>query len=275
MSIDKRIVRVSITIDNITTWYENLWIEAKGTKVSSSISANCDITILGLSSETRNFILRETRPLTPNAKRVLVELQVGRESYGASTYYSGYVFRSEATPKPNLGVMLKCIVGANNKNKMVQNTAGELTKLSAIAKTVAQNNDLSLNFQTTDKNIRSYSFTGSADAAIKNLEQIANVEVFVDSGILYVKDQGDAASTRVSYDVNDSLNNLISSTGTESGVKVRTMFNPNINIGSIINLDSKLNPQLTGSYVLYKVEFHITSRAQPFYLDIEGNLQND
>lgn len=272
MAFDNRIVRVGITIDGVTTWYEDLFIEAKGIKVSSSISASCDITIIGLSSETRNFILRETRPDTPNAKRVQVELQVGRKSYGAESYYIGDVFRSEALPKPNLGIMLRCITGYKNKAKLVSNTASEVTKLSNIAKAVANNNDLELSFQATDKNIRSYSFTGSAHAAIKNLEALANVQVYVDGDTLYVINEGEANNNTTEFDISDDLKNLISSSGTESGVKIRTMFQPSVNIGSIVNLDSQLNPQLTGKYKLYKVEFHLTSRAQPFYLDIEGNF---
>jgi hypothetical protein len=270
MSFDNRIVRVGITINNVTTWYENLWIEAKGIKVSSSVSASCDITIIGLSSETRNYILQETLPTNPNSDRILVELQVGRESYGATSYYKGEIFRSRPTQKPNLGVVLRCITGFNNKQKLVSKTAGDLTKLSVIAQGVAADNGLTLEFSTTDKNIRSYAYTGSASGAINNLEQIANVETFVDNGILYVMDRTESVKTSVEFDISNSLGNLILSSGTESGVSIQCLFHPDINIRSVVNLESELNPQLTGKYTLYDVQFDVSSRGQAFYLSLEG-----
>jgi len=270
--IDPRVVRVGVTINGITTWYKDLWIEAKGAKVSSSIAAACDITIIGLDTDTRNFILRETRPNTPNKKRVTVELEVGRESYGAVTYFKGDVFRSAATPKPNLGIVLKCITGFNNKQVIVQNTSPEITKLSTIAKTVAAQNGYSLEFQVTDRNIRSYSFTGSAFAALVDLEKICNCDVFVDSGTLFIKDSSVKSKSRVVYQVNTGNGTLIESTGTESGAKVKILLHPSVNIGGQINLQSDLNPQLDGTYNIYKLDFDITSRGQPFYLIVEGNI---
>lgn len=275
MSLDPRVVKVGITINDVTTWYSDLFIEAKGIKISSTINAACDVLILGLSTETRNFILRETRPNTPNKKRVSVELLVGRESYGGASYYKGDVFRSSATPKPNLGIMLKCITGYNAKSKIVSRSSEEMTKLSQIAKVVAQDNGLSLSFEITDQNIRSYSFTGSASQSLINFQRLSNSDVFVDGGTMFVKEQSKAARSRVIYNVNDGNGNLIESTGTEAGAKIKMLFNPSVNIGSVVNLESELNPQLNGRYILFKVEFEITSRAQPFYLIVEGNQSND
>lgn len=271
MALDPRIVRVGITINNITTWYSDLWIEAKGVKVSNTINAACDITIIGLSTETRNFILRETRPTTPNRKRVLVELLVGRDSYGTTSYYKGDVFRSTATPQPNLGVFLRCVTGFFNKNKIVQQPSLELTNLSQIALIVANDNGYGLSFEIQDVKIKSYSFTGSAMQSLINFQSLSQSDVYVDNDTMFVKESGKAAKSRILYEANSKNGNLLESTGTESGAKIKILFNPSVNIGSRIRLTSTLNPQLDGDYLLFKVSFHITSRANPFELEVEGN----
>ncbi len=187
VTIDPRIVRLGITINNVTTWYEGYKITAKGTKVTSAIASDVDIAITGLKEETRNYILQSSKPGSALTKdTVSVILEVGRESYGASVYFKGDVFRSAPLPKPDIGVSLRCIIGYNNKRKIVQRGGlDELTSLRQIAEWVASDNGYNLSFEITDKNIRSYSFTGSAHDELKNLENLANSDVYVDNGTLY------------------------------------------------------------------------------------------
>ena len=45
-SLDQRVVKLGIVIDSNITWYEDLYIDIKGIKISSSISGKCEITIL-------------------------------------------------------------------------------------------------------------------------------------------------------------------------------------------------------------------------------------
>lgn len=272
MSVDRRIVRLGIVIGRDITWYEGYKITARGSKYASSISGECEISISGLKEETRNFILQNSKPgplLTKDSISVILE--VGRESYGASVYYQGDVFRSAPLPKPDMGVMLRCLVGYNKKRKIVQRGALEaLTSLKQISQWVAEDNDLSLSFQIEDKKIRSYSFTGSAQSSIKNLESLANAEVFVDGETLFVKELGDQARGTVVFNINNKNGTLIEAQAVESGISVKMMFHPSVTVGSIIDVESEINPSLNGRYSVYKTEFDIAKRSPQFYNRVEA-----
>lgn len=271
-SIDPRLMRLGITIDGKRTWYEGYQIHAKGVKVSSTMAAECDISITGIKEETMNYILQNCRPGSINSsKRVRVDLEVGRESYGTASYYAGDVFRARPMPKPDRGVSLKCLVGYSNKRKIVNRGGlGLYTSLRQIATWVASDNDYRLSFEIPDRNVRSYSFTGSAQQSLENLSVLApDSEVFVDGGTLYIKRKGELAKGRIVYRVSNKLGNLIQADATEYGVIIKMMFHPDVTIGSVIDLESELNTSINGQYSVFRGNFDLKKRGTEFYLTAE------
>ena len=273
--LDQRIVIVTLIADGVSTTYEGLSIEAKGIKTSETVMSQCDVTILNLKSEDRERILKETNPFFINqGKRISIIVEAGRESYGTTVLYTGRVFRSRATPKPNLGVVLKCIQGFDNKAKIVSRSATEITNLSSIARWVAEDNGYNLSFEITDKKIARYSFTGSAQAALSQLEALTDgANVYVDNKTLYIKNS-DQPAKGLPVRILDKSTGLLWADGTEYGIKVKMLFDSVTKIGGQIDLTSEVNPSLNGSYVVRKLPFHITSRGQPFYYVAECNRRD-
>lgn len=266
IGLDQRIVKLGIIIDDQVNWYEGLNIEAKGIKASNTIMGQCEITVLNLRRDVRERILQETNPFLNKGKKISVIVEVGRVSFGATTLYTGDVFRSESTPKPDIGVRLKCIQGFGNRAKIVSRSAKEITALSSIAEWVAEDNGFDLSFEIIDKNVARYSFTGSAQAALSQLEQLAGAatSVYVDDSTLFVKG-ADAPAKGLPVRILDKSSGLISAEGTEYGCKVKMLFDTVTKIGGQIDLTSEINPSLNGSYIVKRLPFHITSRDQPFY----------
>lgn len=264
-SLDQRIVKLGIIIDSNITWYEDLYIEIKGTKISSSISGQCEITILNLTKSAREYILRVTNPYLNRGKRISVIAEVGRVSYGTSALYQGDIHRSEPTPKPDMGVRLQCIQGFYNRATIVSIGAKEVSPLSSIAKWVADANGYSLSFNITDKNIGRYSFTGSAQAAIKQLESLcgSGCNVYVDDKTLYVKNSTESAKGLPITELS-SETGLLNAGGTEFGCKAEFLYDNVTRVGGRINLTSITNPSLNGSYTVRRLGFHITSRDEAF-----------
>jgi len=265
VSLDQRVVKLGIVIDSNITWYEDLYIDIKGIKISSSISGKCEITILNLTKSAREYILRVTNPYLKLGKRISVIVEVGRVSYGTSTLYQGDVQRSEPTPKPDMGVRLSCIQGFFNRASIVSIGAKEISPLSTIAKWVADANGYSLSFNVTDKNIGSYSFTGSAQAAIKQLESLcgSDCNVYVDDKTLYVKNS-DASVKGLPVRELSSESGLLKVGGTEFGCKAEFLYDNVTRVGGRINITSITNPSLNGSYTVRRLGFHITSRDEAF-----------
>lgn len=268
--LDPRIVIVTLVADGVATTYEGLSIEVKGIKTSETIMSQCEVVILNLKSEDRERILKETNPFLNRGERISITVEVGRVSYGTTILYTGTVFRSSAMPKPNLGVSLKCIQGYDNRAKVVSRSASEVTDLSSIAAWVAEDNGYNLSFEITDKKIARYSFTGSAQASLSQLESLTGASIYVDNKTLYVV-ESDLPANGLPVRVLDSTSGLISAEGTEYGAKIKMLFDTVTRIGGQIDLTSEINPSLNGSYRVRKLPFHITSRGQPFYYVAECN----
>lgn len=269
--IDKRIVRLGIQVGDNIRFYENLYINAKGVKFTSANQGDATITILNINRETREYLTRVANPFNRSNQRKSLILEVGRESYGTSVLYTGDIFRVEPTQKPDLGVVIRCLTGYFNKGQMVSRTAPEKSKLSEIAKSVAQDNGLALSFEVTDRSIANYNYTGSAAAQINKLADLAIADVYVDNSVLYVKDVSKpkkGATTRV---LNKNTGMVGVPEGTENGVKVTMLFDPVTQIGSKLDLTSEINPVLNGMYNIYKLSFDISSRDNQFYLTAEAN----
>lgn len=262
--LDQRIVKVAIIVGDKITWYEGLNIEAKGIKVSNAIMGQCEVMILNISRAAREQILKETNPFLQRGKRISIIVEAGRVSTGTSTLYTGMIFRSQSTPKPNVGVRLTCIQGYDNKAKIVSRSASEITDLSSIAAWVAEDNGYNLSFEIPDKKIARYSFTGSAQASLNQLEALTGADVYVDNKTLYIKEAATPANG-LPVRILDKSSGLISAEGTEYGAKMKMLFDNVTRIGGQIDLTSEINPSLNGSYVVRKLPFHITSRDTPFY----------
>ena len=269
--IDQRIVKLGIQVGDNIKFYEGLSIRAKGTKFTSPNAGQCSITILNLNSETREYLMRVANPFNTSNDKKSVILEVGRESTCASILYIGDIFRVFPTEKPDLGLELRCITGNFNKGKLVSRSGQALSKLSSIAAGVAIDNDLGLSFEVPDRNIANYNFTGSADAQIKKLSELSESDVYVDNSILYVKPTGKPKTGATVRVLNKSTGMIGVPKGTENGVKVSMLFDSVSQIGSKLSLTSEINPVLNGDYVIYKLEFDITSSEGPFYLSAEAN----
>lgn len=269
--IDPRIVRLGIQVGDNIKFYEGLSISAKGVKFSSPNQGQCTITISNLNRETREYLMRVANPFNTSNEQKSVILEVGRKSYGTSVLYVGDIFRVYPTEKPDLGLELQCITGNFNKGKLVSRSGQELSSLSSIASGVATDNNLGLSFEVPDKNIASYSFTGSANAQIVKLAELSDSDVYVDNSILYVKPKGKPKTGATVRVLNKSTGMVGTPKGTENGIKVSMLYDPVSQIGSQISLTSEINPVLDGDYTIYKLEFDITSRDGAFYLHAEAN----
>lgn len=270
--IDPRIIRLGIEIDGAVKYYEDLYISAKGMKFTSPNQGQCNITILNINRETREFLMREANPFNGDGKRKSVILEVGRESYGTSVLYIGDIFRVQPTSKPDLGLQLRCITGHFNKGKLLSRSGAELSKLSTIAMGVATDNELALSFEVPDRNIANYTFTGSATAQITKLGRLSESDVYVDNGTLFIKPTAKPKKGGEIRVLNKKTGMIGTPKGTETGVKTKILFDPVTQIGGQIDLTSEVNPVLDGSYVVYKLDFDITNRDGPFYLNVEANI---
>lgn len=263
-TLDPRLMQVSFQVNNnLNTFDQEFSIKARGTKFANPLQNECQVEIANLDKVTRNYILTETSPFNANRTPKILNLYAGRVSTGVFLVYTGNITVSKVSQPPDIILTLKCGTGHFLKGKVGSRSGGANQKLSMIASGVASNMGLSLNNQADDRTIANYSHNGSAYDEVAKLQQFG-VNAYVDDNQLVLKEVG--------VPLKGSLLVLSDTTGmigipevTEKGLKVTFLFDNNAKLGGAIQIVSKLNPATNGIYVIYKLNFALSSRDNEFY----------
>ena len=154
MKPDPRRIRIGIEVSGQINWYEldqasgrSLNIKATGTKFANPLQNECTVTISGLSTRTRDYLLTETSPFNSNRtpKRLIVE--AGRMSTGVFRLFVGDINSAEPSSPPDVNVILKAKTQSAQAGNIVAVSGAASARLSAVSQRVAQEIDLGLDFQ--------------------------------------------------------------------------------------------------------------------------------
>jgi hypothetical protein len=263
-TFDPRLVSVSFNVSGqLNTFDQNFYIRATGCKYANPLQNECTVQIANLNRETRNYILTETSPFNKNKTPKVLTLSAGRVSTGLFVVYSGDIALSKISQPPDLILELKCGTAHFQKGKVGKRGGGKVNLLSGIGGNVASNLGLSLHNEATDKSISNYTHNGDALSEVNNLNE-CGCDAYVDDTKLVMKDRGVA--------LKGSVINLSEDDGmigvpviSEKGLKVTFLYVSSAKLGGGIQLTSKLNPAANGLFVIYKLNFAITSRSKEFY----------
>lgn len=261
--LDLRRIRIGIEIDGQIRYYEGLRVKVSGTKYASPLKNDCTVAITGLSLATRDYILTEASPFNDNRtpKRLIVE--VGRVSTGTFRLFLGDIESAEPSAPPDIEVTIKATTQAAAGGKLVAKSGAAQTPLSSLARSVADDLGLTLDFQAEDKNIGNFTHTGAALQQVERLQEAGGVSAYIDDDRLVVKDAAAALSGRMRILNKDS--GLIGvPKATEKGVKATFLIDPETAIGGGLRIESRLNVALNGDYVINQLAFDAQSHADPF-----------
>ena len=275
MAIDERIVKLGILIGDKLRWYEDLNIIATGELFVTPVLGVLELTITNLARDVRELLQRECAPQIKSDIRKSVILEVGRKSYGTSTLISADIFRVSVGQKPDMDLNFSCIPNFFYKNKSVSISHPASTLLSTIAQSVANANGLALSFEIADRQVKSCSYSGTADGYVKLLASLTGSDVYVSGGLLVVKDKSKSKRGTSVVRINKTNGMVGVPQSVEYGVKVTTLYNPTLRVGGRIEIESEICPQLNGQYIVIRLLFDITNRGDPFYLTAEARFAED
>lgn len=262
--LDLRRIRVGIEILGRVQYYEGLRVRASGTKYANPLQNDCSVTISGLKRETRDYLLTETSPFNNNRTPKRIILEVGRQSTGLFRLFIGDIVSAEPSSPPDLDLVIKAKTQAAQAGNVVSTAGPKQARLSALAQKVASDLGLTLEFQAQDKNIGNYQHTGSALAQVEKLAAAGGVAAYIDDNKLVVKNMGRPLSGRVRVLNKDSGMVGVPKT-TEQGISVEFLIDPETAIGGALRIDSKINPAVTGEYVINQLKFDVASHDTPFF----------
>lgn len=257
--IDLRRIRLGIEFEGRIQWYEGMRVRATGTKFANPTQNDCTVTVSGLSQPVRDSLISATETAT----RKMI-LEAGRISTGLHRIFTGDIYAGEPSSPPDVDVVLKAKTGNawNEKVTVVSGTA--MQKLSTIARRIADDLKVSLDFQATDKNIANYSFSGASNKQINRLQDAGQVQAYVDDDRLIVKDLRTAIKGRTRLLSLDSGMVGIPKR-TEQGVEVTYLIDGPSDLGGTLELNSIFNKPLNGKYTINQLKFDITSHEDAFF----------
>ena len=263
--IDPRLLRVSIDVDREIRRYDQLAIVAQGVKAANPNQGECEVSITNLERSVRDYLLTETSPFNNNRGQKRIMVEAGRQSTGYSLLYEGTIFRATVSQPPDQRISIKCLTGQFQKSNIVVNSISGNVPLSEIAAQVARDIGTGLIFEATERLISDYSFTGSATRQVDKLDEVPGVNVYVDNRNLVVKNDNTPLSGRTLLLTPD--NGLIGiPEPTEFGLRITSLYDNRIALGGMIELRTRRYPSLSGRYVIYQLNYHLTNRDTPFYL---------
>ncbi len=272
MPIDSRITRIGIQIDSELKTYEDISFYASGVKFSNLNQGQAEITLLNLARDERERLMTECSPFNSNPARKSVIIEAGNEKQGTSVLYKGDIFRVSVSGKPDIGLTLKCLTGNYNKNSVVAKSFDSTADIKDIAQSVADSNGLKLSFEGVVKKIGSAILNGTAFDQIKQLSSMTNDNVYVDNETLVIKEKLKPLKGTSVKVLNLNTGMIGVPESTENGVKVTMLYDPTVAVGSSLRIsDSVMSPILNGDYVVYKLNFDISSRDKNYYLIAEAN----
>ena len=266
--MDKRLLRVDIEVAGKIRSYTAQEISATGSKSSNEIPNEFTISITNLNENTRNTVVTENNVLDRQIQNKKVYVYAGRASKGYSLVYSGVIRLVTVSQPPDITITMQTYTGELEKTQTSIRSGGETIRLSVLSQQIANGLGLNLIFEATDKNIGNYSYSGGKLNEIKKLNEAGNVNAYIDDVNLVVRNKNTALK---GHEVNISQEKGMIGTPTinERGVMIKTLFNSDIKIGSLINIKSLLNPNATGSWVVNKITYDLKNSGKSFYMNID------
>lgn len=267
--MDKRLLKIDIEVGNELRSYEGIPISASGSKVSNEIPNEFTIKLTNLSKDTRDKILTETSVLERNLPPKKCYIYAGRESTGYSLIFKGDIRQTTISQPPDIGLTIITYTGDSAKYTTTVRSGGELIKLSVLSKQIANKLGVGLLFEATDKQIGSYSYTGSSLGEVKKLNEVGGVNAYLDDDILIVRNKNTALNGRT-FNISKNSGMIGIPTITERGINFKIMFDARVTVGSKAVLTSTLNPVANGNWTIYKITYDLQNREQSFYMNIEA-----
>lgn len=272
--LDLRIIKISIEVGGEVRTYTSSGavgfnIKATGSKYANENQNEAEISISNLNNETQNYILTQTSPFNSNTAPKRVVLEAGRQSYGTSVVFVGNIINSVISQPPDTTITLKCLTGNYLKGNILARAEEDGTPLSVISKNVANDLEKTLVFEAKEKKISNYTFTGGALNQVSVLANSGEIDAYIDDDLLIVKDQHIPLANRITI-VNIENGMVGIPEFTEQGIKITYLFDSQTVLGGTLRVSSKLNPAVDGDYVIYKLNFDLATREDPFYWTAEA-----
>ncbi|WP_310625808.1 baseplate hub protein [Limnohabitans sp.] len=281
--LDPRVIRVTIEVQGETTTLDTRTaVSFCVTKTANPLMNEAEIRIANLPHSIRDHLLTQLTPWVKLPRKGTVMLEVGRVSTGLTKLFQGSIVSAMIGQPPDIVVALKCKTGYYFNATLCAVSHPACTNLSAICKQTADSMGLSMIFEATDKQIANYNHTGPMGAHVRKIAESGGVTAFVDDNELVVTNEGEPRKVYTLV-VNAETGMIGVPMFTEQGLQCKMLLDTKLRIGGKIEVTSKANPAVNGTYTAFKIQYEGANRDTPWYMTastmpprsvMSGNLTN-
>lgn len=272
MSLDKRIIRVGVSIGDVMHYYDSrdgFRIDAFGAKYADPTESTCEVHITGAASSTRDFILTETSPFVTGRRPVFCVVEAGRESIGYFKLFEGHITKSRPTAPPESKIILTVNNGFSINSDMYSLVMPGNVALSTIADRIAHEIKKDLFFRAVDKQINNFGYTGGGMGLVRRLSEMGDVMAYLDDSALIVHNKDNGLDER--FRVLDKDSGMIGVPElTDVGCTVKYLVDGESILGGYIRIESQVNKAATGNYRIGQLDFGVSSHGNDFFYEAKG-----
>lgn len=290
--LGQRVLNVQFTMSdgNVVTLDETLDLRVQTQAVALGIQAHAMIQVYNLSQTLRQQILSRineyqnhlTQTSGSGKPFVPVTITAGYSSRASASkpasdsttqIFTGEAYSSRLlSGPPNIGIQILCATRQVDKTLTPSALPASSMTFLAAAQYAATQAGLQLqctalcNSATVTNPFITATTIGQLPKMLMYLAPTNNpVDVFIDSGTLYVRDRNAMAGESALLAVNEFIGvpNL-----NEFGCDFSVLFRTDIRMHTPVAVQSVLNPALNGNYVPYRIEHDLASRSEQFYTHV-------
>jgi len=263
----ERIVIVEFRTSTGTKRLEGINCRFNVNKRMCAMMNEAQISICNLSREDVEYLTTFVAPYVAMAQRKRIRIFAGYNNEDVPLIFDGDIVQALPTYPPD--VWLDCKAMSGFYNNSVQTTKSYKSRVSVknLCQDFASSNGLEINDEsTTAKTLSSFEYTGDKWKALKELNEIGDIVVYEDNGVLNVLDTNTPKKTSQVPIVSEASSAMIGIPQIDNiGAEITLLFNPQIVLGSKIKLESLRIPSANGYYMIYELTHKGGLREHDFY----------
>lgn len=244
---------------------EGLAIKGKVSRKMGSTLSEASLSVANLTQADIEYLTTYTSPyVKPKVKKKL-NIYAGYEKTGWGRIFTGDIENALPSDMPDTWLNIKA-KSLYYQNRMPLSYGLTNTTSKEAAESIANNLGLAFDWQATStKTLDVFNFTGSYAGLIKKFNNLEDVTMYEDNGVLRVVDKIQKRPEKTAKLISKDTGMIGIPEPDEYGVKIKFLIDSSVFIGDWVYIKSVKLPGIDGYYQIYALEFDFATREQPFY----------
>lgn len=270
--LDKRVCFIEVeTNDNgrrELKRLDGLAIKGRVSRKMGSVLSDARISVANLKRSQVEYLTTYTSPYVNPSVRKKINIYAGYEKAGWGRIFTGDIYKAlpDGMPDTWLNIEAKSLF---YQNRVPLSYGLQNVTMEEAGKSIATNLGLSFEWQaSSQKTLDVFNFSGSQAQLIKEYNDLDDVVMFEDNGVLKVVDKIAKRGDKTVKLVNENSGLIGLPEPDQFGVKFKCLLDSSWYCGDWVKLGSRVLPMINGYYQVYTIDFDFASREQQFYCEI-------